>query len=92
MFLRKKPLLILIAALILIGLTGAFLHHHNDAQDSINCTVCHFVRQIACFLGVLLVLLFSETPKSFLVPSFSRFTSLLASSQLKTRAPPLLLS
>jgi len=86
----KKAIFI---ALVLLSVASLFLisFHHHEAQDqgTHDCSVCLFAHATAYvlvfFMGLGLVSLF----RTFFRPRFKSFSSLLVSSGLQGRAPPL---
>lgn len=88
---RKKNLWIFITALVLLaGLCLAFFHHHGHGEDDHDCSVCHFVRQIAVFLIAAVILLQNSSTREFFFSRFESLISFLRFFRHSSRAPPLL--
>ena len=89
-FLIKKPVILILAVLVLAAFTAFLFHTHADGQHLKDCAICKLTQQLVA-LFVLACALFSENPvrKSF-SDFLSGFTPLLLASRLQARAPPLL--
>ncbi len=86
-----KFIFIAAALLAALALSLAFLHHHNDPNESENCSICKFVRQIVSFFTFILTITVFRTPKIRSVPlSSDGPKSVWLVSPRSGRAPPLL--
>lgn len=91
---NQKPLLIIAARFFLASFVSIFLHHHrHEDGDDHDCSVCHFVKQIASFFGLVLsaLVIASVSCRKFLLFSSERLKSFLLASKLLARSPPSLL-
>ena len=89
---QRLSKLIFIAAALLVAFAFSlvFLHHHNDPNESENCSICKFVRQIVSFFIFILTVTLFRTPKIRLVPlSSDGPKSVWLVSPRSGRAPPL---
>ena len=90
---RQKLLFALVAIFILVGFFFVLFHHHPDGEDHrADCIVCRLVQYLVGLFALALIALISLI-RNFkgIVGSFLRiFISLLLSSSLRDRAPPVL--
>ncbi len=86
----NKTLFKIFAVLVLLTLGLTFFHHHWDGQNQHDCAVCQFIQQTVCVLALVLFAWASGLRKksSFSVSPLD-FVSLLFSSNLRGRSPPL---
>ena len=87
---RRKPIFLVITLIVFSALLLAFFHHHAHGENAQDCSVCNFVKQVVSLLALAVILFCSEAPKKFFDALHLSLTPLLSSSQLNTRAPPLL--
>jgi hypothetical protein len=87
---KGSKLLLVLAAFLLISFTLAFFHHHSEGQQSDDCDVCAFVHHLAGYLVISILGLIGSLLAQRWLRIFSQsFNSLLRSSTLQGRAPPL---
>ncbi len=86
-----RLLFVLVAIFLLVGLFFVLFHHHADGQDHPeHCFICRLAQQIVSFfvLAVAALIGLSLSSKRHFVISLRSFISLLFSSKLQNRAPP----
>src|SRR3990167_2498164 len=87
-----KFLFAAMAVFLLFSFFFVLFHHHADGQEHADCIICRLTQQIVGFFVLTIAALIglSQSSKRFFVVSIHNFVSLLFSSKLQNRAPPVL--
>lgn len=86
---ERQTLSLFLVALILTGLLGCLLHHHDDSSELNQCVACHFVKTIVSFSLLTSLLLILHSLKGFLSLTPQKAFSSAHPHPRRERAPPL---
>ena len=86
----KPAMWVATAVVLLAGLSGLVLHHHEDGQSAHDCAVCRFVQYLFSALILVAGLIASLAASRFFAFPSKVFTPILIGAPLGARAPPVL--